>query len=212
MSKPSLEPPSRNSSPPPRMHRRVRIFTGLATWSSDSSTRLSTVGAWQPATTSSRPTTSHSSNLHPYGCGCASPRPSPLCLLRKADICAFMVHALLYRGGLVSSTFRLLGRSWFRCHSQGPRFSSGSAPRVQVVRRKRLAPHESDIAAPLWQIRSLDPANASTAWTTWRSATPTTSSRSRGIRVRRHPTLKSGRYRAVSAAIGTTASLNRIFC
>jgi hypothetical protein len=139
MSKPSLEPPSRNSSPPPRMHRRVRIFTGLATWSSDSSTRLSTVGAWQPATTSSRPTTSHSSNLHPYGCGCASPRPSPLCLLRKADICAFMVHALLYRGGLVSSTFRLLGRSWFRCHSQGPRFSSGSAlwPSHDGIRRMR---------------------------------------------------------------------------
>jgi hypothetical protein len=34
----------------------------------------------------------------------------------------FRVRVLLYRGGLVSSTFKLLRRSWFRCHSQGPRF------------------------------------------------------------------------------------------
>jgi hypothetical protein len=60
-----------------RRYASVRIFTGLATWSSGSSTRSSTVGVWQHATTSSRPTTSHSSSLHPYGCGCAlmSPRP-----------------------------------------------------------------------------------------------------------------------------------------
>jgi transposase len=37
-----------------RRYASVRIFTALATWSSGSSTRLSTVGAWQPATTSSR--------------------------------------------------------------------------------------------------------------------------------------------------------------
>jgi hypothetical protein len=43
----------------------------------NSTTRSSTVGVWQPATTSSEPTTSHSSSLHPYGCGCVlmSPRP-----------------------------------------------------------------------------------------------------------------------------------------
>jgi len=38
-----------------RRYVSVPIFTGLATWSSDSSTRLSTVGVWQPATTSLRP-------------------------------------------------------------------------------------------------------------------------------------------------------------
>src|SRR5262249_61342205 len=61
-----------------KRYASVRIFTVLATWSSGSSTRSSTVGVWQPATTSSEPTTSHSSSLHPYGCGCAlmSPRPS----------------------------------------------------------------------------------------------------------------------------------------
>jgi hypothetical protein len=42
-------------------------------------------------------------------------------------------------GGLVSSTFRLLRRCWFRCHSQGPRFSSGSAlwPSHDGIRRMR---------------------------------------------------------------------------
>src|SRR5215472_18687440 len=56
----------------------VRIFTGPEIWSNGSSTRSSTVGVWQPATTSSRPTTSHSSSLRQYGCGCAlmSPRPN----------------------------------------------------------------------------------------------------------------------------------------
>jgi transposase len=68
--------------PPKRIGQRryasVRIFTGLATWSSGFSTRSSTVGVWQPATTSSRPTILHSSSLRPYACGCAlmSPRPS----------------------------------------------------------------------------------------------------------------------------------------
>src|SRR5436190_23711288 len=58
----------------------VRIFTGPEIWSNGSSTRSSTVGVWQPATTSSRPTTSHSSSLRPYGCGCALmiPRPKPV--------------------------------------------------------------------------------------------------------------------------------------
>src|SRR5262249_17199255 len=61
-----------------RRSASVRIFTGLATWSSGSSTRLSTVGVWQRATTSLRSTTSHSSSLHPYAYGCAliSQRPS----------------------------------------------------------------------------------------------------------------------------------------
>src|SRR6185369_10772813 len=56
----------------------VRIFTGPEIWSNGSSTRSSTVGVWQPAMTSSRPTTSHLSSLHQYGCGCAlmSPRPN----------------------------------------------------------------------------------------------------------------------------------------
>ena len=48
---------------PPKRNRTealasVRTFTGLATW------WRSTAGAWQPATTSSEPTTSHSSSLH----------------------------------------------------------------------------------------------------------------------------------------------------
>ena len=61
-----------------KRYASVRIFTVLVTRSSGSSTRSSTVGVWQPATTSSEPTTSHSSSLHQYGCGCAlmSPRPT----------------------------------------------------------------------------------------------------------------------------------------
>jgi transposase len=49
-----------------------------ATWSSGSSTKSSTVGAWQPATTSSRLITLHSSSLRQYGYGCAlmNSRPS----------------------------------------------------------------------------------------------------------------------------------------
>jgi hypothetical protein len=46
-------------------------LTVLATWSSSSSTRSSTVVVWQLAMTSSEPTTSHSFSLHPYGNGCA---------------------------------------------------------------------------------------------------------------------------------------------
>ena len=67
--------------PPKRIGQRrsasARISTGLEIWSSDSSTRSSTVGEWQPATTSLRPTTSHSSNLRRsgYGCELMSPRP-----------------------------------------------------------------------------------------------------------------------------------------
>jgi transposase len=61
-----------------KRYASVRIFTGLATWSSGSSTRSNTIGVWQRTTTSSRPTTSHSSSLHPFSYGCAlmSPRPS----------------------------------------------------------------------------------------------------------------------------------------
>jgi len=61
-----------------RRYASARISTGRETWSSGSSIRSSTVGVWQPATTSSQPTTSHSSSLRPYACGCAlmSPRPS----------------------------------------------------------------------------------------------------------------------------------------
>src|SRR3954465_5709563 len=56
----------------------ARISIALGTWSSDSSTRSSTVAWSQRAMTSSRPITSHSSSLHPYAYGCAlmSPRPS----------------------------------------------------------------------------------------------------------------------------------------
>src|SRR6516165_298863 len=56
----------------------ARISTVRATWSSGSSTKSSTVGAWQRATTSWRPTTLHSSSLRQYGYGCAlmSSRPS----------------------------------------------------------------------------------------------------------------------------------------
>src|SRR5262245_25837267 len=54
-----------------RRFASVRIFTGLTTWSSGSSTKSSTVGVRQRATTSSQPTTSHSSGLHPYACGYA---------------------------------------------------------------------------------------------------------------------------------------------
>jgi transposase len=46
----------------PRRYASVRVFTGLATWSSGSSTKSSTVGAWQRVTTSSPPITSHSSS------------------------------------------------------------------------------------------------------------------------------------------------------
>jgi hypothetical protein len=60
-----------------RRSASARISTGPEIWSSGSSTRSSTVGEWQPATTSSRPTTLHSSNLRRSGYGCAlmSPRP-----------------------------------------------------------------------------------------------------------------------------------------
>src|SRR5512145_2069542 len=64
-----------------RRDASAHTFTGLVTWSSDSSTKLDTVGVWQPATPSSRPITSHSSSLRQYACGCAlaSLRPgSPL--------------------------------------------------------------------------------------------------------------------------------------
>jgi transposase len=68
---------------PPRRNRKDAlcfspICTALETWSSGSSTRSSSVGVWQRVTTSLRPTTSHSSNLHRSGYGCAlmSPRPS----------------------------------------------------------------------------------------------------------------------------------------
>jgi transposase len=67
-------PPKRSGQ---RRYASVRIFTGLATWLSGSSTKSSTIGVSQLATTSSRLTISHSSSLHPYGYGCAlmSPRP-----------------------------------------------------------------------------------------------------------------------------------------
>src|SRR5215831_6968534 len=56
----------------------VRVFIALATWSSGSSIRSSTVDVWQRAMTNLPPTTSHSSNLHPYAYGyeLMSPRPS----------------------------------------------------------------------------------------------------------------------------------------
>jgi hypothetical protein len=49
-----------------RHYALAPIFTGLAAWSSGSSIRLSTVGVWRPATTSSRPITLHSSSLRQY--------------------------------------------------------------------------------------------------------------------------------------------------
>jgi transposase len=56
----------------------VRICTELATWSSGSSTKSSSVGVWLRATTNSLPTTSCSSSLRrsAYGCALMSPRPS----------------------------------------------------------------------------------------------------------------------------------------
>jgi transposase len=56
----------------------ARISTAPATWSSGSLTRSSTAAGSQRATTSWRPTTSPSSNLLPFGYGCAlmSPRPN----------------------------------------------------------------------------------------------------------------------------------------
>src|SRR5436190_4151446 len=49
------------------------------------------------------------------------------------------VWSLLYRGGLGQALSDWLRRSWFRCHSQGPRFSSGSAlwPSHDGIRRMR---------------------------------------------------------------------------
>ena len=68
---------------PPRLNRNDPIcfsphLTVRATWSNASSTRSSSVAGSQRATTSSRPTTLPSSNLHQYGYGCAlmSPRPN----------------------------------------------------------------------------------------------------------------------------------------
>jgi transposase len=67
---------------PPKSNRRDALsfspyLTVLEIWSSGSSTRSSSVGEWQPATTNSRPTTSPSFNLRQSGYGCAlmSPRP-----------------------------------------------------------------------------------------------------------------------------------------
>ena len=61
-----------------RRYASARISTGLAIWSSGSSTRSSLVVGSQLATTSLRPITSHSSSLRQYVYGCAlmSPRPS----------------------------------------------------------------------------------------------------------------------------------------
>src|ERR1700704_5279303 len=49
------------------------------------------------------------------------------------------VRILLYRGGLMSSAFRLLRRSDVGCSPQGARFSSGSAlgPSHDGIRRMR---------------------------------------------------------------------------
>jgi hypothetical protein len=57
----------------------ARTCTEHVTWSSGSSTRSSSVGALQLATTSSRPTTLLSSSLLPFEFGYAfmSPRPRP---------------------------------------------------------------------------------------------------------------------------------------
>src|SRR5205823_6535712 len=51
----------------------------------------------------------------------------------------FLSSSLLYRGGLVSSAFRLLRRSWFDVARRDPRFSSGSAlwPSHDGIRRMR---------------------------------------------------------------------------
>ena len=51
----------------------------------------------------------------------------------------YLVRVLLYRGGLVSSAFRPLRRCGVGCHSQGPRFSSGSTlwPSHDGIRRMR---------------------------------------------------------------------------
>jgi transposase len=51
------------------------------------STRSSTAGVWQRATTRSRPTTSHSSSLRPYAYGCTlmSPRPRVIRIHTRAE-------------------------------------------------------------------------------------------------------------------------------
>jgi transposase len=56
----------------------ARICTALEIWSNGSSTRSSSVGEWQHATTNSRPTTSPLFNLRQsaYSCGLMSPRPN----------------------------------------------------------------------------------------------------------------------------------------
>jgi len=64
-----------------------------------------------------------------------------ICAIFQRDILPrhFRVRVLLYRGGFVSSAFRLLRRSDVGSHSQGPRFSSGSAlgPSHDGIRRMR---------------------------------------------------------------------------
>lgn len=80
-------------------------------------------------------------------------KASPFCDPLRCRVCAcrigtcrlglitvwLPVRVLLYRGGLVSSAFRLLRRSGVGCHSQDPRFSSGSAlwPSHDGIRRMR---------------------------------------------------------------------------
>jgi transposase len=81
---------SRRKETGQRRYASAPIFTEPATWSSGSSTRLSTVGGWQPATTSSRPTTLHSSSLRPYAYGCALMSPRPRRQNRRTQFCAFL--------------------------------------------------------------------------------------------------------------------------
>ena len=75
---------------PPKSNRKEALsfspyLYALEIWSNGSSTRSSTVGEWQPATTSSRPTTSHSSNLRQSGYGCALMSPRPKLMNRPHD-------------------------------------------------------------------------------------------------------------------------------
>src|SRR6266536_2054252 len=69
---------------------------------------------------------------------CLSAPDSELCPVGLITVW-LPVRVLLYRGGLVSSAFRLLRRSGVGCHSQDPRFSSGSAlwPSHDGIRRMR---------------------------------------------------------------------------
>src|SRR5262249_42479096 len=120
-----------------RRSASARISTGLEIWSSGSSTRSSIVGEWQPATTSSRPTTSHSSNLRRSGYGCAlmSPRPNKRCTIS-------LIKFWKERSGLVK-----------RAHRSHPRITAGEL--LQRLKRSIRAAIVGKHKLPLMALRNL---------------------------------------------------------